>query len=137
MRLTARQKSKSFNKKLFEEIKKLQTKIKAGYPQENKKTHELDNNGYSALYKANEINFSNKNFIPYLQISFEDNKIKYQKRFMQIAKATKNIDQKLDDLGAEMVKDIKHTLSGIQHSPVSNAKGCIFGAISYVRIPNR
>lgn len=56
---------------------------------------------------------------------------------MQIAKATKNIDQKLDDLGAEMVKDIKHTLSGIQHSPVSNAKGCIFGAISYVRIPNR
>ena len=135
MRLKAKVKSKKFYKQVFEDIKKLETRIKAGYPKENPISHEEDTNGYSAIHKANEINFTNKNFIPYLQISFEDNKIKYQKRFMQIAKqGNKNIDKKLDKLGNEMVDDIKHTLAGIQHSPTSNSKGCIYGSVSFVRI---
>lgn len=135
MRLKAKVKSKKFYKEVFQDIKKLETRIKAGYPDENSISHDEDKNGYSAIYKANEINFTSKNFIPYLQISFEDNKIKYQKRFMQIAKqSNKNIDKKLDKLGNEMVDDIKHTLAGIQHSPTSNNTGCIYGSVSFVRI---
>lgn len=135
MRLKAKVKNKTLYKQVFADLKKLETKIKAGYPTENSQSHEVDKNGYSAVYKANQINFTDKNFIPYLQISYEDNKIKYQKRFMQIAKqSNKNLDKKLDKLGNEMVEDIKHTLSGIQHSPTSNNKGCIYGAVSFVRI---
>lgn len=135
MRLKAKLKSKNFHKKVFQDLKKLETRLKAGYPDENSISHDVDTNGFSATDKAHKINYTDKNFIPYLQISFEDNKIKYQKRFMQIAKqGNKNINKKLDKLGNEMVDDIKHTLAGIQHSPTSNSKGCIYGSVSFVRI---
>jgi hypothetical protein len=135
MRINAKLKSQKLNKKIFQDIKKLETKIKAGYPKENPQSSAVDKNGYSATHKAYKINYENKNFVPYLQISYENNKIKYQKRFMTIAKqGNKKLDKKLDKLGSEMVSDIKHTLAGIQHSPTSNSTGCIFGALSFVRI---
>ena len=33
-----------------------------------------------------------------------------------------------------MVEDIKETLSSIQFSPTSNNAGCIYGAVSFVRV---
>ncbi|MBL1293362.1 MAG: hypothetical protein COB61_005775 [Thiotrichales bacterium] len=135
MRINAKLKSKKLNKKLYNDLKKIAGKINAGYPKENSESHELDTNGYSALDKAYAINYANKDFIPYLQISYENNKLKYQKRFKQIVRLNPSKQKKqLDNLGAEMVEDIKETLSSIQFSPTSNNAGCIYGAVSFVRV---
>lgn len=132
MRIKAKLKSKKINTKLFKDLKKLEKSVKAGYPKENPETFERDLNGDSAIEKAHAINFSNKNFIPYLQISYENNKIKYQKSFKQIAKSDiRKQGKKLDKLGETMVKDIKGTLENIQYTPVSTNKGCIYGAVSF------
>jgi len=134
MRLSGKLKHQKLNKNIFKDIQKLATKIKAGYPDENPQSHAPDKNGYSATEKAYKINFTDINFVPYMQISYESNKIKYQKRFINIAKnGNRNLDKKLNQLGAEMVEDIKHTLAGIQHSPISTAQGCIYGALSFKR----
>ena len=54
------------------------------------------------------INFSDKKFVPYLQISFEKNKLNYQKSFKVIAKMPpKKQDKAFDKLGKKMVADIK------------------------------
>jgi hypothetical protein len=132
MRIKAKLKSKKLNTKLFKDLKRLESSIKAGYPENNPKSHEKDLNGDSALYKAYEINFSNKNFIPYLQISYENNIIKYKKSFVKIAKSkVKKQDKEKKKLGEVMVKDIKNTISSIQYTPVSTSRGCIFGAVSF------
>lgn len=135
MKINAKIKSSKFKKKIFEDLKKLSCKIKAGYPKENSSSSELDKNGFSALEKAYDINFANKNHIPYLLISFENNKLKNQKRFKQIVKMKPASQPKeLDKLGEEMVKDIQKTLLSIQVSPASNNQGCIYGAVSHFRV---
>jgi len=132
MRIKAKLKSKRLNAKLFKDLKRLESTIKAGYPDKNPKSHEKDLNGDSALYKAYEINFSNKNFIPYLQISYDNNIIKYKKSFVKIAKSkVRKQDKEKKKLGEIMVKDIQNTISSIQYTPVSTNKGCIFGAVSF------
>jgi len=135
MRVKAKLKSKRLDKKLFADLKKVEGKIKAGYPEENPQTHERDQNGYSAIEKAHAINFSDKNFQPYLQISFTRNKIKYQKRFTLIARLSpRKQNSKLEILGEEMVSDIKETLAQFKASPLLTSKGCLFGAVSYKRV---
>lgn len=135
MRLKGTLKSSKLNKKLYSDLKKLEGKVKAGYPKENSKSTELDSNGYSAIHKAYEINYANQNFIPYLQIAYQNNIIKYKRKFKAIAKSSaRSQDKKLDKLGLEMVNDIKSTIKEIQHSPASNSKGCIFGAVTFSRV---
>lgn len=135
MRIKGKLKKQKLNSKIFKDLQKMEGKIKAGYPKENSKSHDTDQNGFSALYKANEINFSDKNFKPYLQISYGDNIIKYKKSFVRIAKlAHSKQDKKLNKVGEEMVKDIKSTLSDIQASPISNNKGCIYGSVTFSRV---
>lgn len=135
MRIKAKIKTKKLDKKLFADIKKLEGKLKAGYPAENPQTHEKDKNGFSALEKSHAINFTDPNFKPYLQISYTKNKIKYQKRFKLVARMSPSKQSAgLEILGAEMVADIKNTLALFKASPLLTDKGCIFGAISYKRI---
>ena len=105
-----------------------------GYIKESKETFEEDLNGHTPLFKATEINFSEKNYIPYLQIVWEDNKIKYKKKFASIARQPlKKQPKLLDSLGGEMVKDIRQTLFNIQVAP-QDKKGCIYGSVTFVRI---
>lgn len=133
MKIKTKIKSKKLNKNLFRQIEALEGKIKAGYPKENPETHEKDENGHTSLFKATEINFSEKNYIPYLQIVWEDNKIKYKKKFASIAKQPiKKQPKLLDSLGSEMVKDIRQTLFNIQVAP-QDKKGCIYGSVTFVR----
>lgn len=135
MRLKTTLKKLKFNKKVFTDLKKLETKIKAGYPYENPETFEQDKNGFSAIYKANEINFTNSNFKPYLLISLNNNKIKYKKNFVFIAKSSqKKQIPLLNKLGADMVKDIKKTIKNNQLSPASNNKGCIYGSVTFAKV---
>ena len=135
MRLKAKAKSKKLNKKLYNDLKKLEGKLKAGYPKENPQSHELDKNGMSAIDKAYEINYANKNFTPYLEISYTHNKIKYKKRFTLIAKQKpKKQGKLLEKLGEEMVDDIQSVLANVKESPLLTGSGLIFGAVSYVRV---
>ena len=134
MKINSKLKSKKFNQNLFRQIEALEGKIKAGYPKESKETFEEDLNGHTPLFKATEINFSEKNYIPYLQIVWEDNKIKYKKKFASIARQPlKKQPKLLDSLGGEMVKDIRQTLFNIQVAP-QDKRGCIYGSITFVRI---
>lgn len=134
LKMKGKQKSKRLNKKTFVSLQQLQQNVTAGYPTSNPKSHEKDRNGHTAIFKAYEINFSNKNYVPYLQMSFEKNKNKYSKIFFKAIKANrKTFDKKLDKLGEEMVGDIKATLQQTQKSPPTNNKGCIFGAVSYIK----
>ncbi len=133
MKLNSRLKSKKIKKDIFKQIVDLEGKIVAGYPKESKKTHEIDENGDSVIFKVTEINFSNKNYIPYLQIVWENNKIKYKKKFASIAKQPlKHQSKMLNSLGDEMVKDIRQTLFKIQVAPQDKV-GCIYGAVSFIR----
>lgn len=135
MRLIAEKKSEKINKALFSDLKKMAQRIKAGYPAENPQTHAKDKNGFSALEKAIAINISDKNFRPYLQISYTKNKIKYQKTFINIIKMPPNKQEKaLDLLGKEMVTDIKGSLAQLKLSPLSTSQGNIYGAISFIRV---
>jgi hypothetical protein len=135
MRVKPKLKKSNLNKKLFANLKNLEGSLKAGYPAENPQTHEKDLNGYSALEKAHALNFSDKNFKPYLQISFVKNKIKYQKKFILIARShPRKQNSQLEILGKEMVKDIKASLAQLQSSPISLSKGCIYGSISYIKV---
>ena len=61
MKVNSKLKSKKFNQNLFRQIEALEGKIKAGYPKESKETFEEDLNGHTPLFKATEINFSEKN----------------------------------------------------------------------------
>jgi len=134
MRINARLKSKKINTKILRDLKNLETKINAGYPAKSQASNEKDLNGATVLEKAYEINFSNKNYTPYLQNSYNNNIIKYKKEFVKIAKskATKQI-KKLDKLGEEMVNDIKEEISRTQTTPSSPNQGCIYGSVSFER----
>jgi len=135
MRINAKLKSKKLYAKVFKDLKNLETRIKAGYPENNPASHEKDLNGDSAIEKAHAINFSNKNFTPYLQVSYQNNIIKYKNSFVHIAKSpAKKQAKKLDKLGDVMVKDIQETISTIQLTPYSKNKGCIYGAVSSTRV---
>lgn len=126
---------KRFNAKVFADLKTIQGKVKAGYPASLPSSHETDANGHTPLQKAHAINYTNKNFIPFLLISFDQNKNKYQKQFLRALKFRdpKKREKKIDLIGEEMVQDIKDSLSAIQQSPTSSNKGCLFGAIKYIK----
>lgn len=126
---------KRFNSKVFADLKNLQGRVKAGYPVALPSSHEADSNGHTPLQKAHAINYTNKNFIPFLLISFDKNKNKYQKQFLRALKFNDPAkrEKKIDLIGAEMVQDIKDTLSEIQQSPTSSNKGCLFGAVKFVK----
>jgi len=127
--------SKKLDKKIFTDIKKLEGRLKAGYPDENPKSSEQDTNGYTAQQKAYAINYSDANFIPYLQISHERNKVKYQKKFKWIAKRPpKQHARLLDDLGSEMVDDIKQSIAENKLSPLLEGPGSIYGSVSFVKV---
>lgn len=135
MRVKTKVKSKSFNKKLFADLKAQEQRIKAGYPKESPSSHEKDVNGFTALEKAYEINFANKDFIPYLQIAYTKNKIKYHKKYIKIASLPpKQQGKMLDKLGADMVNDIKQSLANYKFSPLLTGKGLLFSAISFKRV---
>lgn len=126
---------KRFNTKVFEDLKKIQGRVKAGYPASLPSSHEADQNGHTPLQKAHAINYTDKNFIPFLLISFDQNKNKYQKQFISALKFTdpKKREKKIDLIGEGMVEDIKDTLSTIQKSPLSSNKGCLFGAVKFTK----
>lgn len=136
MKVKGKLKSKKLNKKTFVSLQQLEQKVVAGYPTSNPKSHEKDENGHSAIFKAYQINFSNQNYVPYLQMSFANNINKYSKLYLKTLKfsSKKDFEKRLDKLGEEMVSDIKQTLKNTQTSPPSNKKGCIFGAVSFVKV---
>ncbi len=136
MKFKGKLKSQKLDKKKFLSLKEMHQHIKAGYPPENPQSHEKDENGQTAIYKAHQLNFANKNFIPYLRISLNNNKNKYSKVLKQTLKfsQSKTFEKRLDKLGMEMVTDIQSTLEEIQTSPVSSKAGCIYGAVSFIRI---
>lgn len=126
---------KRFNSKAFQALRDMQGRVKAGYPASLPSSHEADQNGHTPIQKAYAINYTDKNFIPFLLISFEQNKNKYQRQFISALKFTdpKKREKKIDLIGEGMAKDIKNTLSTIQKSPTSSNKGCLFGAVKFIK----
>ena len=134
MRLKAKLKKTKLNPKVLKNLKSLQSSLKAGHPAEAKETHEKDKNGFTVAYKAYEINYSSKNYKPYLQISYLKNAKKYKKLFKNLAKKpAKTKAQNINKIGAEMVQDIKNTLHQTQLSPIGTTIGRLFGAITFVK----
>ncbi len=135
MRIKTKLKSQKIRKNTIESLKKLETKISAGYPSNNPASYEKDLNGDIAIEKAYKINFTDKKFTPFLQVSYQNNISKYKKTFTGIVKSPiKKQNKKLDLLGKNMVEDIKETISITQLTPSSTNKGCIYGTVNFERV---
>lgn len=123
----------STNSKVIKQIKAIAGTIKAGYPKENKQSFEVDENGYTALDKAVCINYSDEGYRPYVKVAYKRNEKKYQGRIIAIAKAKNRAKARAlkEDLGREMVADIKVVLREFKIAPANSSAGTIDSTISY------